>query len=78
MCRDKKHFPVPYAWKKLLAYIVISCILYGIHQLFRNFSPSILLNHAFGLLEMAGFIVFRARVEKSEFDKILLSIRKKN
>ena len=75
--QGQKHFPIPYAWKKLLAYIVISCILYGIHQVFRSFSPSILLNHAFGLLEMAGFIFFVARIEKNEVDKILLSLKKK-
>jgi hypothetical protein len=73
-----KHYPVPYAWKKLTAYVVISCLLFGIHQLFRAFSPNIWLTHSFGLLEMLGFIYFIARVEKKEVDKIRLSLKKKN
>src|SRR5690606_22109273 len=30
----QKHYPVPYAWKKLLSYIVIVVLLYFIHSLF--------------------------------------------
>jgi O-antigen/teichoic acid export membrane protein len=75
--QGQKHYPVPYAWKKLVAYVVISCLLFGIHQVFRNFSPDIWLTHAFGLAEMIGFLVFVARVEKKEVDKLLLSFRKK-
>ncbi len=47
--QGQKHYPVPYAWKKLVAYVVISCLLFGIHQVFRNFSPDIWLTHAFGI-----------------------------
>lgn len=36
----QKYYPVPYAWKKLTAYVVICLILFGIHQLFLRFSPA--------------------------------------
>ena len=75
--QGQKHFPVPYAWKKLLAYIVISCLLYAIHQIFRNFSPSILINHAFGILELAAFMFFVARIEKNEVSRIMASMKTK-
>jgi len=75
--QGQKHFPIPYAWKKLLAYIVISCLLYGIHQVFRYYSPSLMMNHIFGLVLMAAFMVFVARVEKREVNNILASLKRK-
>ncbi len=75
--QGRKYYPVPYAWKKLLAYILISCVLYGIHQVFRYYSPSLMLNHVFGLLLLAGFMYFISRVEKKEVDNIMLSLRRK-
>lgn len=71
----QKHYPVPYAWKKLLAYIVISFILFLIHQLFRAYSPNLWLTHAFGALLVAAFMVFVSKVERKEFVKIKASLR---
>jgi hypothetical protein len=67
----QKHYPVPYAWKKLLAYMVITTLLFGLHQLFRHFSPNIWLTHTFGAMLLAGFMAFIFRVEKKEFAKII-------
>ena len=62
----QRHYPIPYAWKKLTAYVVISLILFGLHSLFKAFSPGILWTHAFATLLLAGFAYFVARVEKRE------------
>ena len=75
--QGQKHFPIPYAWKKLLAYIVISCLLYGVHQVFRYYSPSVMMNHVFGVVLMVAFMVFVARVEKKEVNNIMLSLKRK-
>jgi O-antigen/teichoic acid export membrane protein len=66
----QKYYPVPYAWKKLLAYIVICFILFLIHQLFRNYSPNIWLTHSFGAMLVIAFMYFVSRVEQKEFAKI--------
>ncbi len=66
----QKYYPVPYAWKKLLAYIVICILLFLVHQLFRAYSPNVWLTHGFGILLSIAFLVFVARVEKNEFVKI--------
>jgi O-antigen/teichoic acid export membrane protein len=66
----QKHYPVPYAWKKLLAYIVIVVLLYFIHQLFLvmdlgdwpNRGAAVILIGLFGLLIL--------RVEKKEFARL--------
>ncbi len=66
----QKYYPVPYAWKKLLAYIVICMLLFLAHQLFRNYSPNIWLTHGFGVLLSLAFIAFVAKVEKHELKKL--------
>jgi O-antigen/teichoic acid export membrane protein len=66
----QKYYPVPYAWKKLLAYIVICLILFGIHYAVRSFSPSIWLTHGTGALLLAAFVVFVLKVERKEFEKM--------
>ena len=66
----QNHFPVPYAWKKLVAYIVICIMLFGLHQLVRYLSASVLLNHIAGLLLLCGFVLFILKIEKREFEKI--------
>jgi O-antigen/teichoic acid export membrane protein len=66
----QKHYPVPYAWKKMSAYLVICLVLFGIHQLFRMFSPGIWWTHGFALVEMAAFALFIVRVEKKEFSRL--------
>ena len=66
----QKHFPVPYPWKKLAAYIVICIMLFGFHQLVRYISPSILLNHIVGIILLSAFGLFILKIEKREFQKL--------
>jgi O-antigen/teichoic acid export membrane protein len=64
------HYPVPYAWKKLLSYVVICLLLFGIHQVFRRYSPGIWWTHAVALVEIIAFGLFILRVEKKEFARL--------
>ena len=66
----QKHYPVPYAWKKLLAYIVISVLLFLVHYTVRSYSQSIWLTHGTGLILLAAFAIFVLQVEKKEFSKL--------
>ncbi|HLO80891.1 MAG TPA: polysaccharide biosynthesis C-terminal domain-containing protein [Chitinophagaceae bacterium] len=72
----QKYYPVPYAWKKLTAYVVICILLFLVHQLFRNFSPNVWLTHAFGVVLSLAFLVFVVRVENKEFVKIKAAFSK--
>ncbi len=66
----QKVYPVPYAWKKLVAYIVIVILLYFVHQLLLK----IWSNNIFSFVTATGiflaFIGFVLRVEKKEFQKM--------
>lgn len=66
----RKHFPVPYAWKKMTAYIVICLLLFGIHQLVRYLSPPVIITHITGLILLGGFLVFILKIERKEFEKL--------
>jgi O-antigen/teichoic acid export membrane protein len=68
----QKYYPIPYAWKKLLAYIVIAVILFGLHELVRSNVDSMMLIHGSGLLLFAAYLLFIARIEKNEFSKMPL------
>jgi O-antigen/teichoic acid export membrane protein len=66
----QKHYPVPYPWKKLVSYVVICVLIFGLHQLIRYISPAALLTHIVGILLLAGFVFFILRIEKKEFEKL--------
>jgi len=67
----QKSYPVPYAWKKLIAYIVIVVILYFIHLAIISIWHNSALNFIVATLFLILFALFIYRVEKKEFDNIL-------
>lgn len=66
----QKYYRIPYATKKLIAYLVIVTLLYLIHQLFVYFLPQLWLGTTFGLLLVAAFAWFILLVERKEFQKM--------
>jgi len=71
----QKKYPVPYAWKKLLAYMVIVAVLYSIHQALNGVWHSRALNYTIATMFLLLFALFIYRIEKKEFVNIL-KIRK--
>ncbi|MEO7043808.1 MAG: polysaccharide biosynthesis protein, partial [Ferruginibacter sp.] len=67
----QKTYPVPYAWKKLVAYMVIVAIIYGIHHWITWIWPSKPLNYTVATLFLGIFALFIYRIEKKEFDNLL-------
>ena len=73
--QGQKHYPIPYARKKLTTYLVICALLYIVHELIvRNISPKGAYYHliyyvtAFLLLGLFTWLI--ARVEKKELQKM--------
>ncbi len=66
----QKVYRVPYAWKKLLAYMVIVTILYFIHKgataMWKNTAFSL----GFGTLLLGVYAAFILRIEKREFQRL--------
>lgn len=62
----QKQYPVPYAWKKLLAYMAISVALYGLYRLFTYAEFGIWIDRSFAAILMFSFTIFVLNVERSE------------
>jgi hypothetical protein len=66
----QKHYPIPYAWKKLTAYVVICVLLFGIHQLAIHWFTSLWFSHVFALLLLAAFGFLVLKIERKEFQSL--------
>jgi O-antigen/teichoic acid export membrane protein len=66
----QKHYYIPYAWKKLTAYVVISLVLYFIYYGADLFLDNVLVKIALALLLLALFVLFIGKVERKEFSKL--------
>ncbi|HMP86165.1 MAG TPA: oligosaccharide flippase family protein [Lacibacter sp.] len=62
----QRYYPVPYAWRKLTAYVVVSVLLFGVHQLGGWLYEPHWFRHLLGLLLGGAFLLLVARVERKE------------
>jgi O-antigen/teichoic acid export membrane protein len=67
----QKSYPVPYAWKKLLAYIIIVVILYFLHNALMGIWRNDALNYTVATIFLSLFGLFIYQVEKKEFNNLL-------
>jgi len=63
-------YPIPYAWKKLVAYMVIVLVLYLIHRGVVHLYPSLWLNLGTSTVLFLAYLAFIGRVEKKEFSRL--------
>jgi len=73
----QKSYPVPYAWKKLLAYMVIVVLFYFIHHAITRIWQNTVLNYTVATLFLLLFGLFIYRVERKEFDNLFKLLRRK-
>ena len=66
----QKHFPVPYARKKLIAYIALVVIIYALHRGLAEVWDSRWFNIGTATLLLGLFAFFVARVERKELEKM--------
>ena len=66
----QKAYRVPYAWKKLVAYMVICVVMYGLYYGFGMMKLGDWANRGFGLLMIGLFGLLIVNVERKEFQKL--------
>jgi O-antigen/teichoic acid export membrane protein len=66
----QKYFHVPYAWKKLVSYIVIVVLLYFIDRLFVKMELNVWIERGFAVLLIGLFCLFILNVERKEFQRL--------
>lgn len=63
----QKEYYVPYAWKKLLAYIVIVVLLYFLHRGIISLWSNDVFSLTLGVVFTIAFMLFVLKIEKKEF-----------
>ncbi|MBI2729566.1 MAG: oligosaccharide flippase family protein [Sphingobacteriales bacterium] len=66
----QKHYRIPYATKKLTAYIVIVVLLFFIHKGINAAIDSTLLKYISATLLLGAYCLFVVRIERKEFQKL--------
>lgn len=66
----QKAYPVPYAWKKLLAYLVIVLLIYFVYKAIVLIGMDSLVNYSIATLLLAGYAYFILKVERREFERL--------
>jgi O-antigen/teichoic acid export membrane protein len=66
----QREYRVPYAWKKLIVYIIISVLLYGFHSLLVSFVSSTFFYYATSTILIAAFTLFILKIERKEFQRL--------
>jgi len=66
----QKHYRIPYAWKKLVAFMVISVAFYGAYTLFQRIQLGDWVNRGFALILLAVYGLFIINVERKEFQRL--------
>lgn len=68
----QKYYPVPYARKKLIAYLVMVSLIYLLHRGLLMISQNWLFNIGSATILLALFALFIAKVERREFQQLPL------
>jgi hypothetical protein len=66
----QKEYPIPYAWKKLIAYIVIVVLLFFIHKGITHFWPNKWFSLTVAGLLTGLYLWFVGQVEKKELPQL--------
>ncbi len=66
----QKEYRIPYAWKKLLAYMALAVLLYFLHLGINYFKSSFVLSFISGLILLSLYILFVAKIESKELVKL--------
>jgi O-antigen/teichoic acid export membrane protein len=66
----QKHYRIPYAWKKLLAYLVITVLIFLLHRWVSGLVQIPVINFILGLVLMGLYCLFILKIEKKEFQKM--------
>ncbi|HXB91665.1 MAG TPA: oligosaccharide flippase family protein, partial [Puia sp.] len=66
----QKVYPVPYAWKKLVAYMVIATLLYFVHHFLVRAWPNTIFSLGLATFLTGAYTLFILRVERKEFQRL--------
>jgi O-antigen/teichoic acid export membrane protein len=66
----QKNYYIPYATKKLIAYITIAIVLFFLHVLLSKINDSLLWHLTTATLLLLAYVIFIVKTEKKEFQQL--------
>ncbi len=66
----QKHYPIPYATKKLVAYMAIAVLLYGAYGLFKKLGLDVWPQRGFATILLFLFGMLVLNLERKEFQRL--------
>jgi len=66
----QRHYRIPYAWKKLVTYLVITVLIFFFHRWLSGLVKHTLVSFIIGVFFLAVYCLFILRIEKKEFQKM--------
>lgn len=66
----QKHYPIPYATKKLVAYMAVAVALFGLYGLFKKLGLDVWPQRGFALLLLGLFGLLVLNLERKEFQRL--------
>jgi O-antigen/teichoic acid export membrane protein len=66
----QRNYPIPYATKKLLAYMVIVALLYFLHHGLTRLWPQTWFSLVLATALTGGYVLFLLRIERKEFQRL--------
>jgi O-antigen/teichoic acid export membrane protein len=66
----QKHYYIPYAWKKLAAFMTIAVMLYFIHRFLLYLNDNFIFSIICGIILISLYVWFILKIEKKEFQKL--------
>ena len=64
------HYYIPYAWKKLMAYLTISIVIFLIYLGIRTLTENIIVDMGSALILLTLFVLFIGQTERKEFSHL--------
>lgn len=68
--QGQQHYPIPYAWKKLMAYLLICVVLYGVYFGISYFTDNVWIKLVSATVLLGLFVLFVGQTEKKEFSRL--------
>ena len=68
----QRHYPVPYARKKLVAYLVLVVMIYGLHRAMVYVWDNNWFNLGIATTLLVLFTLFVLKIERKEFERMPL------
>ena len=71
---NRRYFPTPYDWRRIVEYVALGAVLFGASELFARMDMSGVAKSAVNAVLMAAFAVYAVRREKIDVSGLVKAV----